>query len=120
MSALGGLILVLLILATLQEGSPEVTSFELLLAGVLGVVFFWGTGQFLLSRNSIPRPLFYLFGFLAWAGVNVVIATTNGVELSWWLRRFFPILALPEIALASMVAFRSQRQIHLAFVNVIF
>jgi len=118
MRPLGVLIFISLILSTLQEGSPEVTSFELLTAGVLGVTFFWGTIEFLSSRRGIPRPLFYLLGFLVWAGVNVVIALGNDVKLLWWFRRFFPVLTLPLTALASTVAFRSQRQIRVALRNV--
>jgi len=119
MRPLGVLIFISLILSTLQEGSPEVTSFELLTAGVLGVTFFWGTIEFLSSRRGIPRPLFYLLGFLVWAGVNVVIALANGVELLWWFRRFFPVFTLPLTALASTVAFRSQGQMRVAYVTLI-
>lgn len=116
MKTLSILIFASLILVTLQEGTPEVTSFEIIVAGILGVILLWGISQFLISRNNIPRPLFYLFGFLVWSGVNVVIALTNGVDLLWWLRRFFPIPILSSMALVSMVTFRSQRQLRVAFV----
>jgi len=117
--SLGVLIFISLILSTLQEGSPEVTSFELLTAGVLGVTFFWGTIEFLSSRRGIPRPLFHLLGFLVWAGVNVAIALGNDVKLLWWFRRFFPVLTLPLTALASTVAFRSQRQIRVSYITLV-
>lgn len=119
MNALGAFVLVSLILATLQEGSPEISAFEFLTASVLAIVFFWGTIRFLILRGSIPRPLFYLLGFLAWSAINVVIALSNGVEPLWWFRRFFPVLTLPLTALASMTAFRSQRQMRVAFVTLI-
>lgn len=120
MKPLGILIFISLILATLQEGSPEVTFFEFLTAGILSIIFFWGTTEFLASRRSIPRPLFYLFGFLVWAAVNFIIASNNGVELLWWFRRFFPVLTLPLTALASMSAFRSQRQVCAAYIALTF
>ncbi len=109
-----------LILATLQEGSPEVTLFEFLTAGILAIVFFWGMIQFLFSHNNIPRPLFYLIVFLIWAGVNVIIALTNNVGLLWWFRRFFPVLILPLTALTSMVVFRSWKEIKVIFITLIF
>jgi len=118
MIVLRALIFVSLILATLQEGSPEVTAFEFLTAGVLVVVLFWGTIHFLITY-SISRPLLYFLGFLAWAGVNLVVALVNDVSLLWWFRRFFPVLTLPLTALASMVAFRTQKQIHAAFVMLL-
>ena len=115
MSALGALILIVLILATLHEGSPEVTFYEFLMAGTLAVVFFFGTTKFLISRERISRPLFYLLAFFAWAGVNSVIALSNGVEPLWWFRRFFPILVFSLMPLASIGAFRTPRQIRAAF-----
>lgn len=114
------LIFISLILATLQEGSSEVTPFEFLTAGILAIVFFCGMIQFLFSYNSIAMPLFYLVVFLIWAGVNVIIALTNNVGLLWWFRRFFPVLTLSLTALTSMVAFRSQKEIKVAFITLIF
>lgn len=119
MNILGILIFISLILATLQEGNPEISTFEFLTASVLAIVFFWGTIRFLIFRGDIPKPLFYLLGFLAWSGINIIIALSNGVEPLWWFRRFFPMLIVPLTALASMIAFHSQRQMHVAFVMLI-
>lgn len=120
MKALRVLIFISLILATLQEGSPEITYFELLVAVVLGLVFFLGMSQFLISNNDIPKPLFYLLGFLFWSGLNVIIALVNGVDLVWWFRRFFPVLTLPLTVLASMTAFRSKKQMRVSFAILVF
>ncbi|BER91397.1 O-antigen ligase family protein [Atrimonas thermophila] len=113
------LIFISLILATLQESSPEVTPLEILTACVFGVIFFLGLGQVLIFHKGIPKPLFYLLGFLGCAGINVVVGLANGVDLLWWFRRFFPVATLPFAALASMAAFRSQKQLCTAFVTLV-
>lgn len=116
---LGILIFASFILVTLQESSPEVTGFEILVGGILLANFFAGLIHFLLSRKTIPKPLIYLFAFAAWASINIAIASANGVEWAWWFRRFFPILTLAMTTLTSMVAFRSVKQIRDAYITLI-
>ena len=79
MSALGALILIVLILATLHEGSPEVTFYEFLMAGTLAVVFFFGTTKFLISRERISKPLFYLLArsYYVTHGLPVLITRSS-------------------------------------------
>jgi O-antigen ligase len=119
-SALGILIFIWLILATLHQQTPEVTNFEILIAGGLVVMFSLGIIKFLLVfRTNIPKSLSYLLAFFIWSGVNIVIAFYNGVPLLWWFRRFFPIATLPLTILVSMVAFRSRTQIQIGFITLV-
>jgi len=81
------------------------------MGGAIVTVIFLGIIEFLGSRECLPRPLLYLLAYVGWAGLNAVVAISNGVEPSWWLRRFFPIVTLAFTTLASMVAFRTGRRI---------
>ena len=118
-STLRILIFIALVLATLDKGSPQITSIELLLAGVLFFVFLLSIIQFLNTNQSIPKPLIYLFGFLLLAAIDVVISLSNGVSFLWWTRRYFPILILPMTILSSIIAFRSKKQIQTSYIILV-
>lgn len=109
-----------LILSTFQEKSPEISSFEILIGGILVTIFFVGTFRFITSFRSFSKPLIYLLGFSMWATINIIIALANNVEILWWFRRFFPIITLPLIILVSITTFRSSRQIRQAYIMLIF
>ena len=113
-------LILLVLLATafslLHEGSPELTSFEILTGGILSIIYIWGAIKFLILGIKPPKALFYLLIFGLWAVLNVGLAVANGVELEWWFRRFFAAFSLPMIALVSFVEFRTFQRIRAMYV----
>jgi len=113
------IIFVTLVLSTFQKRSSEISSFEILIGGMLIAIFFMGMIRFRTSFRSLSKPLVYLLGFSLWATINIMFVLVNNVEIAWWFRRFFPLITLPLIVLASMTAFRSSRQIRQAYIMLI-
>ena len=103
--------LLVVVLLALQRGDPYLTPFEILIGGILTIICILGIMKFFTINASLPRPLFYLLTFAFWAVLNVVLAIAWGVELEWWLRRFFPVFFFPMMALISFIEFRTLRTI---------
>jgi len=112
------LILLALFLSLLQKQSSGISSLEILVGGVLVLIYILGMTKFFATDVKLPRPLFYLLGFGLWATFSVVLAMGNGVTLEWWFRLFFPALSLSMIALVSFIEINSWRRIRAMYLSL--
>jgi len=117
---LRNLILVVLVLLIFHQSSQEISFYEMVLSFVALIVVIISVLSLLVSKKPLPKPLIYLLAFTIWVVLDIFIAWASGVDLLWSLRRFFPIFTFAGLALAAFTSFRSNKEILIAYWEMVF